>query len=326
MRALLLVGNGLGLAQDSGYFQLESALDYAWNDQANVPLSDDDKNRIARCLNRSSITDAPKSEAELATLQRVIGACDYLNTVGDNTVHWLSDDARSFPDAVKQYFGRAAAYFHQYAGWLPEDFLDSVCAFIDQRNAHVAVLNYDNLLYHPFCVRDVCKGYDGNLVDGFHNAGFHRSNLERLFGRDFGWYMHLHGSPLFAESIPGTVIKLQENELEVNHHLKKHLILSHFTFKPGLIQHSEVLQAYWDYFQTALVESNYIVAFGYSGLDEHVNHVLRERVRSNVPVYIDVVEWDGAGAHPLRHQYWTQLFGKIDRLIQLPNILTHKFS
>jgi hypothetical protein len=71
--------------------------------------------------------------------------------------------------------------------------------FVSSTKSHVATLNYDKLLYEEFINAGICSGFSGQLVDGFTSSGFDSSNLVRLYGRNFGYYMHLHGSPLFKD-------------------------------------------------------------------------------------------------------------------------------
>ncbi|MBB6429032.1 SIR2 family protein [Algisphaera agarilytica] len=312
------------MALDSHYLNLSTALNAAWNSSGDGSLSAKDKTRVIQCLPTDDASDAPKQEAELHILQQVITACDLINSIGEGEIHWLSNGGQKFPRAVRRYFGLAASHFHNYDEELPEDFTNSLCEFIKKTQSHVATLNYDNLLYRPFVSQDICKGYNGSLVDGFHRSGFSESNLKRTYS-NFGWYLHLHGSPLFKENSSGVIEKIQLSGLQSTHSERKHLILTHHDYKLEILKSSSILSAYWKYFRLAMKESKRLIIFGYSGTDTHVNRRIRLRLQRQ-KLRVEVIEWSGIGEHNSRMKYWKEALGKIDRLTHLDNILDYNFD
>lgn len=212
---------------------------------------------------------------------------------------------------------RTAMQFHQREHALPSDFTAPLASFIHETSSHIATLNYDNLLYQPMIESYVLRGYSGALVDGLINAGFSEDNLVRKFGRDFGYYMHLHGSPLFVDR-DDCIVKLRQSELEEGDEVVgSHIVLTHVKHKETLISASPLLSAYWDYLTKALSESEEAVLFGYSGADRHLNLLLRSRA----PAVATVVEWNGAGPLAERRIYWRDTLGRDAEIIQLDNIL-----
>jgi len=97
---------------------------------------------------------------------------------------------------------------------LPIGFENSVVDYVRETKSHVATLNYDKLLYQSLIENEILSGFDGTLVDGMLNRGFDEKALERRYGKDFGYYLHLHGSPLFYEH-RGNVRKWQRHELDI---------------------------------------------------------------------------------------------------------------
>ncbi|TNS95075.1 hypothetical protein FIB99_19815, partial [Escherichia coli] len=78
-----------------------------------------------------------------------------------------------------------------------------------------------------------------------------------------------------------------------------------------------VLSTYWDYLQFALFESEEIILFGYSGLDEHLNLLIRPYLTSK---HLRVIEWSGAGEQNDREAYWQYLLGREVTVTRLDNI------
>ncbi|MEM1444900.1 MAG: SIR2 family protein [Planctomycetota bacterium] len=325
-RSTLVIGNGLGMALDANRYSLSSALNSAWFSTGVGALSANDKQRVVQCLPTDDLSIAPSTEEELEVLQRVITACDFLNSVGESDIHWLSQEGRKFPRAVRRYFGKTASCFHGDFEGLPNSFCESICSFISNTKSHVATLNYDDLLYRPFISKSICcSGYSGCLVDGFHDSGFAPENLERRYGRSFGWYLHLHGSPLFAEDDSGVITKIPVSNLPHTHSQRKHLILTHHSFKLPILQSSPVLECYWQHFRLAMIESKQLVVLGYSGADDHVNRRIRSRLRKQ-NMYVHVIEWVGSGPKTDRIKFWRKALGKLNCLTQLDNILDFDFE
>lgn len=185
--------------------------------------------------------------------------------------------------------------------------------------SHVAMLNYDNLIYQPLIERQVLHGYDGALCDGLLDAGFSRENLERKYGHDFGYYIHLHGSPLFVER-EGVTIKLAQGELaKEKDTVNSHIFLTHAKHKPAVIGASDLLIVYWRLLLEAFQESEEIVLVGYSGMDAHLNEILKTSA-PRMPARI--IEWDGAGAAGPRLTFWRNTLARHEvELIQQSSVL-----
>lgn len=325
-RSTIVFGNGLGLALDDTFFDLTTALRAAWELDPESGLSPEDKRRIVRCMDSDGSTTPPTREDHLDILQRVVSVCDFLNRVGNADVHWLSEEGQRFPESVRRYPGIAASHFHGYEGGLPDEFIDPLIEYVKKHKAHVATLNYDNLLYKEFVGRDMCNGYDGCLVDGFYrHKGFDHSNLERRFGRDFGWYLHLHGSPLFAERNPPQIVKIAQRDIAGSLHLRKHVVLTHHQFKRYVIQDSIILRSDAEYFRRALRESDHVIGFGYSGGDEHVNEVIRDE-RHARDFEVTVVEWEGAGERDEQMNFWAERLGGNVHLSRMQSVLEYRFD
>ena len=214
-----------------------------------------------------------------------------------------------------QYFSQVAWHLHKpMLNKLPDSFVTPLVEFIRLSHSHIATLNYDNLLYQALIEAGVLAGYNGALVDGFLSSGFAADNLERKYGNTFGWYLHLHGTPLFVDSPTGEVFKQPQGGATC--YATRHLVLTHVKHKPSVIDSSEVLREYWRRLAIALEESGELIVFGYSGTDEHLNTLIRSTVRCRKRV----IEWYGAGAHDDRARFWTEQLGDV-ALIQLPSVL-----
>jgi len=302
-RKLLIFGNGLGMALDHKHFSLAAALELIWNRPGF--LSDKQKQLIERCLQRGG---APEGEHELDTLHQAVTYCKALSQIGEGNVHWLTDDGIGFPGITATYIHKVATQLHNYEGILPGYFEQSLIQFVKDTRSHVATLNYDKLLYNSFIDNDVFDGYRGYLVDGMLAQGFSSDALERRYGNVFGYYLHLHGSPLFVNQ-GADVVKLARHQLTLDRdEASEHIVLTHIKRKPSVIAASRVLSAYWDYLGFALSESDEIILFGYSGLDTHLNVLLRPYL-GHKP--LRVIEWSGAGTQGEREQFWRSALGML---------------
>jgi hypothetical protein len=312
-RKTLIFGNGLGMALDPARFSLDTAIGQVWD--SNV-LSREQKQLICNCL-PDDRAGRPHGEDELDKLQLALSACDFLNGIPGSRIHWLTPEGQTFPDAVRKFVYNTAMAFHQTGLALPNDFVAALIDFVRQTESHIGTLNYDNLLYQPMIEQSLLHGYSGALVDGFHNAGFDASNLERRFGRTFGYYLHLHGSPLFVERLGRTVKLLQRDLPQQIDTVSSHIVLTHFEHKPTVISASNVLLSYWQLLSEAIDESEEIILIGYSGADTHLNSLIR--TTSDTPVRI--VEWDGAGVEADRMDYWRGQCSRDVSLVRLESIL-----
>ncbi len=230
----------------------------------------------------------------------------------------MSDSGQSFPDVSAVYLHKVATKLHNYNGDLPAEFVNPLVNFIKATCSHVATLNYDKLLYSAFIENGIFNGYSGYLVDGMLDQGFSADALERKYGKNFGYYLHLHGSPLFV--IRGaSIVKLPRDELtDAFSEASQQIVLTHIKHKPSVIAASSVLSTYWDYLQFSLSEANEIFLFGYSGLDKHLNMLLKPYLGTK---RLKVVEWDGAGNQKDREQYWQNILGQVVAVTRLPSII-----
>ncbi|MEC5080545.1 hypothetical protein [Xanthomonas oryzae] len=312
-RKTLIFGNGLGIALDPDFFSLDRAIGRVWDE--NTVLDDMTKNLVRFCLGDDA--DRPHGEEDLDDLQLVVSACDFLSRTGGGEIHWLSDHGKLFPDAVRKFLYQTSLCFHQRSFSLPLDFTGPLAAFLHATHSHVATLNYDNLLYQPMIESQVLSGYSGALVDGFLEAGFAEKNLERKFRRVFGYYMHLHGSPLFVDR-GSQVVKLKQADLGDDDDITgSHIVLTHVKHKETVIAASPLLSCYWGKLANALAESEAVVLVGYSGCDNHLNALLRSSGTSA----IRVVEWEGAGHEGNRQFFWNNLLGRDIQLVRIASIL-----
>lgn len=311
-RKLIVFGNGLGMAVDPDHFSLSSALAYVWE----LPnfLTQPQKQLIERCLQRPG---PPEGEYELDTLHQAVTYCKALSRLGDGDEHWLTKDGIAFPDATATYIHKVATKLHNYEENLPGRFSESLVDFVKASRSHIATLNYDKLLYNLFIDKNIVDGYNGYLVDGMLNDGFSAAALERKYDNDFGYYLHLHGSPLFVNN-GNKIVKLSRNELRLDkNEASEHIVLTHIKRKPSVIAASEALSTYWDYLQFALSESKEIILFGYSGQDTHLNHMLRPYLNYK---RLRIVEWCGAGNQNEREKYWRSTLGQTVAVTRLDDI------
>lgn len=190
--------------------------------------------------------------------------------------------------------------------------------FVKETKSHVATLNYDKLLYNAFLDNAILDGYNGYLIDGMLSTGFDSNHLVRRFSNDFGYYLHLHGSPLFINE-NGRIHKLSRDQLTLgDDRVGQHVVLTHVKHKPSVIAASEALSAYWDYLKFSMFEAEEIILFGYSGLDTHLNHLMKPYLENK---NIRVVEWSEAGEERERATFWRSKLGESTTLIKLDNVL-----
>jgi len=314
-RCTVIFGNGLGMALDSNYFSLETALYHVWENTDN--LTQDDKNLIIGAIKNTTQETPPKSEEQLDNLQVAIYAAEYLSNLEFNGLSWISEAAKNIPKAFKLFIHEVALYFHFSGHFLPIEFINNFSSFTAATKSHVATLNYDNLLYDSLIGSKVMDGYNGDLIDGFWSSGFHHEHLDRHDMASLGWYLHLHGSPLFV----GNRKLMRADKIFMSADQDHHIVLSHVQHKPFIISSSPILTEYWIRLDRAFQESGTIIVFGYSGLDEHLNL----KIRSNNTKKIIIIEWTGAGSQTGREKYWSNLLGRNDLIYyQLNNILEFK--
>jgi hypothetical protein len=313
-RSLLITGNGIGLALNPEYFSLEKGLIDVWSDTDH--LSADHKELILSAIKGTAQDSPPISEDQLDQLQVAIIATEFLNNFEVSGTSWVSEPAKQLPTTFRKYIHEVALYFHRSGSKLPEDFLNSLSEFIKKSKSHVVTLNYDDLLYNGFKETGVLNGYSGPLIDGFWaTGGFNEENLNRHNINHHGWYMHLHGSPLFI----GNNKIMGQGRDYLDPAEESHIVLTHVEHKPLIIGSSHILSSYWRRLEKAFEESGQIILFGYSGLDAHLNE--RIKLRKDDKKLL-IVEWVGSGSEDERKFYWSEKTGfSRFELIQLDNIL-----
>lgn len=317
-RKTIIVGNGLGLALDSKYFTLDAAVRSVWDSDC---LSATQKDLIIQCTSVDGSQGPPVSENHLDTLQNAQIACDFLGMLGMGGQHWLSEDGLEFSDATRKFTFEVAKYFHMYPNGLENEFLNPLSNFLHTTYSNIAVLNYDGLLYLGLQNKGIFQPLyqDTFLVDGFLNKGFSEQHLRRTYNK-FGYYMHLHGSPLFITNPGRCIVKMSRSSLLASSDvILNHIVLTHIRHKPMLISSSDLLSTYWKFLIQAINESNELLLFGYSGEDAHLNEVIRSHAAD---INIRIVEWDGAGIYSDRADYWNKKLLGNCQLIHLPNILS----
>jgi hypothetical protein len=315
-RKTLIFGNGLGMALQSDFFSLDNAIGATWDDPE--VLDDAVKALVSCCLPGEA--DRPHEESELDTLQLVVSACEFLGRTGAGQISWLTDDGLRFPLAVRTFLYRTALHFHLQDFRLPDGFTTALASFLHETKSHIATLNYDNLIYQSMIEAQVLRGYSGVLIDGFWGSGFQEGNLARFNPDRLGYYLHLHGSPLFIDRDDVT-IKLRQADVEAGDSIGSHIVLTHVEHKQTVIASSPLLTSYWKHLEVAFSESaSGVILFGYGGEDEHLNVMLR--AKQEMP--ITVVEWNGAGSHIGRGRYWLEKMGRSVTLVQLDNVLDYR--
>ncbi|MRG70925.1 hypothetical protein GH722_04025 [Alphaproteobacteria bacterium HT1-32] len=327
MRSLYIFGNGLGMAISPEAFNLTNALIDVWDDGT---LEDEQKALISACL--PADVQKPTSEEQLAKLQNTVDACEILLSIRDTgAAHWLSEEGGKFPEAVykltyavarKMYLAKHMAGEDLGATCrAPEEFIAPLIQKIRDTGSHVATLNYDGLLSNALLEADILGGDNPVLFDGFVESIFDRKNLFRKKGYG-GWYLHLHGSPLFSGKAGSKWRKISEAAISRKRfpiHAGRHLVLTHFTNKPRIIAASDILSIYWEFLQMALDESERIVIFGYSGNDTHLNRLISQARGTKDTI---VVDWLGSGSRAVRQPFWDDQLGGDVHLELLEDVFT----
>ncbi|KTC83336.1 SIR2 family protein [Legionella cincinnatiensis] len=328
------------MALDPDYFLLETGLNASWQ-----TFTEKEKRIIA--LKNDQL---PRSEDELEQQHITATACKKLLKYKDVNLKFLSQQGESFPATYQEFIYRTAKHFCEYPEKLPEQFIDRLYKYIlSDYPCHIATLNYDKLLYEWLIEKKICSGYYGDLVDGIHNTtgNFCHENLLRIT-KKFGWYLHLHGSPLFKSENDGIRkenIRLSLPEAFDENGEHSHIVLTNTKYKTDVISGSDLLAVYFDFFINALSESNKIISLGYSGFDDHINFEIKKwitnkimgntKINSNPKFTIEIVEWDGSNNN---QSFWEdKLFPKFnyqtisvhDHIVinikRLPNILKYDF-
>ncbi len=287
MSTMFIVGNGIGMAIDPVQFSLKQYLEDGWD------RLDNNTKKFVR--NITGKEDGPKTEDDLRHVQR---ACLYLISIGDR---------REIVNKIESYLaGVALQFFNANSNIiLNTKLVKSLCIHLRQnKGSSVATLNYDKLLYGALDNENIFSKYI--LVDGFLKNG----NELPIFNpescsdknKEAGWFMHLHGTPLYRGIDSGVVQKRSIQEIEagtdtiesndtLDAFVRHHLVLTFSYFKKGVIDQSNVLKRYWDEFENRVKNSTAIYCLGYSGHDPHVNELIRNSLNEN-DKQVAVLEWD----------------------------------
>lgn len=185
-RTVIVVGNGLGMAVDATYFNLEAGLRAGWN--SSKQLCEEHKALIKELLPPGK--EHPTQEEDLEALQLALFAVETLQGVASRNVGgWLNGEAAKMPQAFKRYIHEVGMYFHKYDldtttqkaqfDW----FIEKLAVFLKDTKSHIATLNYDNLLYDSLIREGVLDG-SKYLVDGYVPQ-FDSSVLDK---RGVGWF------------------------------------------------------------------------------------------------------------------------------------------
>ena len=302
------------MALDEDYFSLSTGLKSVW--EGSEHFRTEHKRLLVSAIDGLSINDYPQSEEQLDQLQVAIVASEFLRNFESVDVKWLSEMSREFPEAFRRFVHEVASYFYDSGKALPDSFVSHLSDFVKETKSHVAVLNYDNLLYDSFTNSGVLSGFDGTLIDGFLKAGFAKGNLDRKNTNMLGWYLHLHGSPLFV----GNRKLMRDQRGFVEPDERSHIVLTHVEHKPLVIASSPILSEYWSRLPKALKEADKVIIFGYSGCDTHLNETV---VANCAGKGVNVIEWAGSGDHELRSDFWRKkLSGCGDvKLLHVNNLL-----
>lgn len=306
-----LIGNGLGLSINAEYFSLPYAVKTIFSGSE---LSKEDKQRIIQlCQN-----NIPSQESEFETLQKTVWSCKNLQKY-ETEIKWLTEDARKLSESFDRLKHYVSKHFFDYYKLKEECFSSEQSSFQifcrkfkdfikdDNINSHIFTLNYDSLLYNEFLQdEDIFNGYDGKLIDGLMDSGFSSHALERKFARKFGYYLHLHGSPIVFENLENKNIlktKYDKNNKEWNlsDHISKHIVLTHERLKTTIIDESILLRTYWNYFQKSLSETSRLIIIGYSGNDTHINGAISRYLPHNSTIII--IQREGSEK---KEPYWSK--------------------
>jgi len=275
-RHVLLFGNGLGRAIDNEFFELHRVLRSSWE---NDDILDDNKRQlICACLENGVVENdfsAPTSEEELSDLQRVLDACDTIREFeSDNDGQgWLTKHGNSFPVAIRRYFHHAASLFHEGGKELPVGFAEPLRDFVRKTGPDIVTLNYDDLLYEAFTGTDIFQNHF--LRDGFFDGQLDMERHERYFDYEReGWFLHLHGSPLFVtrDGGPRKIPRAKLSEYAGENSF--HIVLTNADSKPSVIDNSSILRVYWRKLDELLRDAARITVFGYGGGDQHLNRLI----------------------------------------------------
>lgn len=336
MGTTFLIGNGLGMALDPEAFSLKNAMENAWN---KVIENSDHKRSF---VNLFGLHKAPEEENDLRDMEAILKHAKERNINVDNEVKLL---AKKFSYTVANSFldtePNNDTFNTKYPNFRP--FINRLSKFITNNpGSTIATLNYDWLLYLAFNE----SGTFRSLVDGFWKGGVFspRECTNSKGNMAYGWFLHLHGSPLYFNDTQGTVCKRNVNwKLDTDDKWKQHqnwidstseshLVLTHPYFKDTIIQRSKVLRKYWREFDNSLKGNDRVIIIGYGGQDPHINRTIHNNLEKHPNKKAEIIEWDANRSYDstLRKLYWQAMFEvkHPEQIIinLMPNILEYDFN
>lgn len=338
-----LIGNGLGKAINPGHFDLKQGMKTGWKNTRSRKI----KSLITKFLCKAKPTsekDLEKIQDCFLKLQSIEHQIKGLPRALKNTLeNYINKDKEKFYN----YLFNVSSHFYHYnlETTKPEIlfkfncFINNFCSYLIARktngdNVHIATLNYDGLLYKSFIDKKdkIFNGYSGCLVDGITNSGFNKNNLQQKMGKTFGWYLHLHGSPLFYSE--NSRIKKNNYNKSTSafdtvkyKHGRKHIILCHPKQKYETIQYSEILKEYLEHFKVAISHSDCLVMLGYGGEDSYINEIIKNFLKDEGVVL--VIERSAEGLHTERSIFWKERLCTEKtkfKLVQKESILDFNFD
>ncbi len=332
---LILIGNGINCAAvDDDSFNLKTGMEYSWEQiQQNKDLVELIKDITGK--------SKPETEEQLKAIQENILAINSIKQAQAKlhpTLRGDFENAEIFKNDYSKYLLDVAKYFYNKSLDLQNNnkykaFLNNLATFIKENHSqnsrtNIATLNYDAGLYQGLLALGIMKEYYDTtcLVDGFWSqkkGGFKDSNLVRKESNtnNFGWYLHLHGSPIFY-SDKDNIHKAKLEE--VDKFTAEHLILCSPSQKYETIMYSELLSEYLHYFKQAVVEAKNIIVIGYGGDDLHINDIISNFVQDNAKIIIIVGSKQGEA---LRYwQQWQPKFAVKNLYNELENVLDINFK
>lgn len=325
-RDAIIFGNGLGMALDPDHFALQNAIERVGKNHLEAKF----REIVSHSAGRTDET-LPVSEDELERLHLIVNSCEYLQMIFPEKVDSiLTEYGLKLPKVIQRFMHAVATDLFEYCGKLPNAFTKRLIESIKKNNHNIITLNYDGLLYKEFINEGVCKGFDGNLVDGILDGGFKPENLERRYGKTFGLYLHLHGSPLFYGS--DIVRKYNINGIDKDSEKEhKHIVLTHVNQKMSVIEKSNILKSYWDSLPYCLREAEEVHLFGYSGYDIHLNESIMNTCHDK---QVNIIEWSGSVEKPghdgkiYRDRFWNNKLSRCNKIkvIHLDNILEGPYT
>ncbi len=293
--SLFIFGNGIGNNICPKEFSLLNAINDILNNSGSTYGQE-----FKDYVNTEIIKDLSFSEDDLeklhfiadciSTFQEDAKKLGLLNI--ENVESFIDNSQRFIHDIGCHFFEKSLAVQGEsekkYKIASLKTFLNYLKDYMQKNLTHVATTNYDAFLYSFFIDNKIVDGYSGTLIDGLTDSGFTSNNLERYCSGKLGYYLHLHGSPLFYTDNGSEIKKhsFSKNQKKINNINKtnnkyEHIVLSHSKYKNKIIASSELLSTYQEYFKLSLKESNNIYIIGHGCKDKHITDLVLKEAKSN---------------------------------------------